>query len=110
MLTPLHPVVSHYFELDAARDAEAKVALFADDATVVDEGRRRHGLTEIRAWQAGPASTYTYTTEITDTEILEPGRYLVSARLTGNFPGGTADLRFDFTITGERITHLVIAP
>jgi hypothetical protein len=35
---------------------------------------------------------------------------VVDVRLTGNFPGGTADLRFDFTVTHDRITHLVIAP
>jgi hypothetical protein len=34
----------------------------------------------------------------------------VSGRLTGNFPGGTADLKWDFTIAGRHITRLVIAP
>jgi hypothetical protein len=108
--TPPHPVVIRYFELDAAHDVESKVALFAEDATVVDEGRTHHGLAEIRAWQVGPASTYAYTTEIKDTEILGPGHYVVDVRLTGNFPGGTADLRFDFAITDERIARLAIAP
>ena len=27
-----------------------------------------------------------------------------------NFPGGTADLNWDFTIAGQHITRLVIAP
>jgi hypothetical protein len=35
---------------------------------------------------------------------------VIDARLTGNFPGGTADLKFDFTIADEHITRLVIAP
>jgi hypothetical protein len=107
---PPHPVVNRYFELDAARDVESTVALFAEDATVVDEGQTHHGPAEIRAWRVGPASTYAYTTEIKDTEVLRPGHYVVDVRLTGNFPGGTADLRFDFTVTHDRITHLVIAP
>jgi hypothetical protein len=39
-----------------------------------------------------------------------PDRYLVTGRLTGNFPGGTADLKWDFTIAGQRIAWLIIAP
>jgi hypothetical protein len=108
--TPVPSVVSRYFEFDADRDIDSIVNLFTDEATVVDEGEERHGITEIRVWQTGPASKYTYTTEVTDTKALGQNRYLVTGRLTGNFPGGTADLKWDFTIADERITRLVIAP
>jgi hypothetical protein len=110
MSDALPDVVSRYFERDAERDIDSIVGLFADDATVVDEGEERHGTTEIRAWQTGPASKYTYTTEITGAEPLGPDQHRVSGRLTGNFPGGTAKLNWDFTIAGECITRLVIAP
>ncbi|HEX6713228.1 MAG TPA: nuclear transport factor 2 family protein [Thermoleophilaceae bacterium] len=103
-------VVRRYFEHDAKRDMAAIVALFAEDATVVDEGQTRHGTAEIQGWQSGPASTYTYTTEILDSERHAPNRYVVTGRLTGNFPGGTADLRWDFTVADDRISRLVIAP
>jgi hypothetical protein len=103
-------VISRYFDFDAERDIESIVALFADDAEVVDEGEARQGTTEIRAWQTGPASKYTYTTEVTGTEAIGDDRYMVAGRLTGNFPGGTADLRWDFTVADGRITRLVIAP
>ena len=43
-------------------------------------------------------------------EQLGANRYLVSGHLTGNFPGGTANLNWDFTIADDQITHLVIAP
>ena len=36
-------VIRRYFELDADRDIDSIVALFSDDATVVDEGETRHG-------------------------------------------------------------------
>jgi len=62
------------------------------------------------AWQTGPASKYTYTTEVMGAEALGEDRYLVTGRLTGNFPGGTADLKWHFTIADERISRLVIAP
>jgi hypothetical protein len=107
---PTDPVVSRYFELDAARDHPGVVGLFADNATVVDEGRTWQGTSEIRAWRTGPASKYEYTTEITGTKAVAPDRYVTTGRLTGNFPGGVADLNWDFTISEGRVTRLVIAP
>jgi SnoaL-like protein len=110
MSTEMPEPVSRYFEHDARRDIDAIVALFADDATVTDEAETRHGIAEIRTWQLGPASTYTYRTELRDTDQLGSDRYLVTGRLTGNFPGGTAELTWDFTIAGNEISRLVIAP
>jgi ketosteroid isomerase-like protein len=110
MPTNLPEVISRYFERDADRDIDSIVDLFADDATVIDEGEERQGTAEIRAWQTGAASKYTYKTEITATKALGSDRYLVTGRLTGNFPGGTADLNWDFTIADQHITQLVIAP
>ena len=49
-------VVTRYFQADARRDIDAVVALFADDAVVVDEGETWRGIDEIRAWRHGPAS------------------------------------------------------
>ena len=110
MSTDLPAVISRYFEPDRDRDIDSIVTLFAEDATVIDEGEERHGTAEIQAWQTGAASKYTYTTEITGTEALGPDRYLVTGRLIGNFPGGIADLKWDFTIAGQQITRLTIAP
>jgi hypothetical protein len=110
MSAELPDVVARYFELDADRDVDSIVALFADNATVIDEGETRQGTAEIRAWQTGPASRYTYTIEVTGADTIGPDRHIITGRLTGNFPGGTADLKFDFTTADERITRLVIAP
>jgi hypothetical protein len=103
-------VIRRYFELDAGRDIDAIVALFSDDASVVDEGETHRGAAGIRAWQIGPASKYTYTTQVLDTDVLNADRHVVTGRLTGNFPGGTAELKWDFTVAGGRIRRLVIAP
>jgi len=103
-------VIRRYFVLDADREIDSIVALFSDDATVVDEGQTRQGTTAIRAWQTGPASRYTYTTEVLGTASVTADRFVVTGRLTGNFPGGTAELTWDFTIAGDRIIRLVIAP
>ena len=108
MLEDVPTVVQRYFELDP-REAERFVALFAEDAVVVDEGETRRG-GGIRAWRNGPATKYTYTTQVVSAEVLGGGRYLIAGRLDGDFPGGTAELRWEFTVTSELISRLVIAP
>jgi SnoaL-like domain len=102
--------VGRYFELAARSDVEGIFALFTDDATLTDEGETRRGSDAIRAWQNGPAARYEYTTTITHSEPLGADRYRVAVRLEGNFPGGTADLNYDFTVDGNRVSSLTIAP
>ena len=109
-LEALPDVIRRYFELDAEREIDAIIALFSDDATVVDEGETRRGTAAIRSWQTGPASQYSYTTDVLGTDALSADRFVVTGRLTGNFPGGTAELKWDFTVTGDRISQLIIAP
>ena len=48
MPTELPGVISRYFERDADRDIDSIVDLFANDATVIDEGEERHGTAAIR--------------------------------------------------------------
>ena len=101
-------VVARYFEADARRDINAIVALFTDEAVVVDEGQTYHGTAEIRGWQEGAASKYQYTTEVSDTRHLGEESYLVTGRLTGNFPGETAELQWCFTVHNDLISRLEI--
>jgi ketosteroid isomerase-like protein len=103
-------VITRYFEADARRDTDAIVALFTEDAVVVDEGETQRGIRKVRAWREGPAARYTYTTELFDTDRTGEDDYLVTGRLEGNFPGGTADLKWRFTLAGDRIRRLHIAP
>jgi ketosteroid isomerase-like protein len=103
-------VVRRYFEADGDRDINAIVALFSDDATVIDEGQERRGVGEIRDWQTGPASQYEYTVTVTSEKLLGDNRFQVTGRLDGNFPGATANLNFDFTVAGDLISHLKIPP
>ena len=110
MPSPVPDVITRYFEADARRDIDAVVALFSDDAVVIDEGKTERGINKIRAWREGPASRYQYTTEVFDTDRTGEDEYLVTGRLEGNFPGGTAELKWRFTLAGDRISHLHIAP
>jgi hypothetical protein len=109
MLENVPEIVRRYFELDREADDNGILMLFTDDATVVDEGEARDGLDAIRGWRTGAAAAYVYTTTITGSEALGGERYRVTARLDGNFPGGTVNLNHDFTVAGDRIRRLEIA-
>jgi|SRR6185312_15373096 len=110
MSTAVPDVITRYFKADARRDINAIIALFTEDAVVIDEGQTRRGTAEIQDWQEGPASQYQYTTEVLATKATGEDRFLVTGRLEGNFPGGTADLKWRFTVAGDRICYLEIAP
>ena len=110
-MSPTVPdVINGYFEADQRRDIDAIVALFTADGVVVDEGQTWRGVAAIRGWREGPASLYQYTTEVQAVERTGEGTYRVVGRLAGNFPGGTADLIWRFTLAGDRISRLEIAP
>ncbi|MFG2073118.1 nuclear transport factor 2 family protein [Nonomuraea maritima] len=110
MNTRMPDVVARYFEASARRDMEAVGAAFAEDAVVTDEGHTWCGTAEIRAWLEGPASQYEYTTEILGAQAEDEDAVTVTARVDGDFPGGTAQLTWHFTLAGDRIRHLRIAP
>ena len=109
MSTTALELLTHYFAADARRDTDALVALFTDDAVVLDEGQVWRGTSEIRAWRDGPASAFQYTTEVLGVEAAGGGNYVARAHLEGNFPGGTVDLKLSFTVDGDRIRRLEIA-
>ena len=76
-------IVRRYFGLAAQPDSEAYFALFAEDATVEDEGTELHGLAAIREWRASvPLVQYT----ITDVEQT-PNALVVTITIAGDFPG-----------------------
>ena len=101
-------VIDRYFIVAADSDTDAFMALFTDDADVVDEGLRHRGSDAIRTWRDGVATQYTYTTTITGTTVLGDRGHRVDARLDGNFPGGTVDLAYRFTTDEDHITRLQI--
>ncbi|ORA35908.1 nuclear transport factor 2 family protein [Mycobacterium aquaticum] len=112
--TELPDVISTYLAASQRRDIDAIVACFGDDATVLDEGRQRHGLAEIRRWRDDVDTTYEYTSTLTRwsaTGVTGGGQgYDVTLHLQGNFPGGEVDLVNSFTIRDDHIADLRIVP
>jgi len=101
-------VITRYFAAQAARDFDTLLTLFANDAVVIHEGRTRRGASEIRAWRESVATAFEYTTELRDVTASGDGKYVARVHLEGNFPGGTVDLSYRFTIDGDAIRELEI--
>ena len=106
----LPTIVRTYLTAQREHDSETALATFAPDATVTDEGHTYGGLDEIRGWLHRAAGEYTYTIELTGAERLGDDQWVAIHHLEGNFPGGVVDLRFEFSVTGDKIHRLVIAP
>jgi hypothetical protein len=106
----LPETITGYLKAHQARDLPVAMHSYEPGAAVTDEGRTYHGHAEIQAWLSRSASEYTYTVEMTGASRLGDDRYDVMHHLEGNFPGGTADLHFRFTLRNGKIARLVIEP
>jgi ketosteroid isomerase-like protein len=102
-------VVNQYLQAANGKDFEALADCFTPDGTVLDEGHTHTGRAEIIGWREDLALKYTYTSTVTGSTPLSDDRYRVNVRVEGDFPGGVAELSYDFTLSGELISDLRIA-
>ncbi|GAA3310771.1 nuclear transport factor 2 family protein [Streptomyces cinereospinus] len=103
-------VVRDYLAAHARGDVTAAAECFTPAAVVVDDGSTCRGREEIRDWLGRSSTEYTWTATPTAAVRRGSGHWNVVQRLTGDFPGGAADLAYDFTIDDALITALVIGP
>jgi SnoaL-like domain len=107
MKMQLPPLVTDFVKAKNSRDSNAVVTCFAEDAIVQDEGHEMQGIPAIKKWSDQSFEKYQY--DIAPTGIAETGENTVlTATLTGNFPGSPVSLDFIFTIKDEKITALRI--
>jgi len=96
-----------YFASENARDAEGAERCFGVDAIVRDEGRTIEGVAAIKAWRIEAGEKYHHTAEpLSVTE--RDGKTVVTARVSGNFPGSPVNLDHIFELHGDRIISLEI--
>ena len=100
--------IAAYFTADKD-GAEAVSQCFTENAVVKDEGHTYHGRDAIKQWKADASAKYQYTIDLLACGRND-GRIVVTSRLTGNFPGGTVNLRFFFGLEGDKIASLEIIP
>ena len=98
--------IAAYFQADM-RNGGAVARCFTKEAVVRDEGRTHSGHAAIAAWKLDASTRYSYTSEPIGLEEKDGG-YVVTSRVTGNFPGSPVDLRFAFRLERGRIASLEI--
>ena len=106
----LPAVITAYLAAHRTRDLDRALACYTDDAVAVDEGSTYRGHQEIRDWLTRTGSEYTYTSDLVAAERDDDNHWVATHHLEGDFPGGTVDLRFQFTLRDDRIAELVIEP
>lgn len=101
--------IAGYLASANAHDAETCASWFTEDAIVHDEGQERQGRTAIREWKEEVSRKYRPV--ISPIHMINAKeKIIVTAKVAGNFPGSPIELRFAFTLRGDGITRLDIAP
>lgn len=96
-----------YFAAANTNDADRIAACFAEDAIVNDEKHDFVGRDEIRRWAIDARRKYSFQSEPFAIKG-EADRPVVTAHVTGNFPGGSVDLSYRFVIVDDAIASLSI--
>jgi ketosteroid isomerase-like protein len=107
MSAPLPESLETYFTAKNRHDIDAMLAPFAEQAVVKDEGREMRGRAAIREWMEETTRKYRPTVEVGEVAQTD-GRTVVTALVSGTFPGSPAQLRFAFTLEDGRIARLDI--
>jgi len=98
--------IAAYFAADTI-GAEAVAHCFTDSAVVVDE--RQEYRAAIGRWKAEASAKFRYTVERLGARV-SGNQTMVTGRVTGDFPGSPVDLQYRFTLEGDKIARLEIAP
>jgi ketosteroid isomerase-like protein len=103
----LPAAVAAYWAAANVGDRAAAAGCFAADAVVQDEGKTYRGPEAIAGWVE-------HTTQAAHPMVeplrsaAEAGRLLVTAKVSGAFPGSPVELDFEFTLADGKIAKLEI--
>ena len=100
--------VAAYFAANPALDVDGMLAPFAADAVVFDEKRTRRGRDEIRAW-IEEATVAACAVAVPQDANVQDGDHVVTAEVSGTFPGSPVTLDFRFALAHDRIARLAIS-
>ena len=107
MLLDLEAPILTYFEATNAHQADAVAALFTSDGLVHDESADHRGREAIREWAEGTYRKYGVALMPLGAES-DGDATVVTADVSGTFPGSPIQLPFRFVTDGERIRELRI--
>ena len=98
--------IAAYFTTDA-NDAGAVAQCFTENGVVIDERREHQGRRAIARWKKEAAAKYHYTSEPLTVDGSAPD-VTVTTRVSGQFLGSPINLRYRFTLDGDKIARLEI--
>src|SRR5262245_59281046 len=101
MALELPKPIAAYFTADRI-GSDAVAECFTEHAVVKDEGHTHQGRDAIRQWKADASARFQYTIEPFACE-QKSGQFVVTSKVTGNFPGSPVNLRFFFGLQSDRI-------
>jgi hypothetical protein len=104
----LPPPVAACFAADTT-GAEAVAQCFTDGAVVIDERQEYLGRTAIARWKAEASAKFRYSVERRGVNV-SGNQTTVTGQVTGDFPGSPVELQYHFTLEGDKIVRLEIAP
>jgi len=107
MKTQIPEIIETYFRASNADDIEGLVSCFSPDAVVIDENETHRGAAAIKAWAVNVRKKYEFKAEVLRT-TQKAGAAVVTAKLSGTFPGSPVDLDFKFALEGTLISSLEI--
>lgn len=107
MSADLPHVIEAYFEASNAADPERLADLFAATGEVRDEAKIYKGREAIAAWARDSQARYAMQTDPLAV-VREDDVQVVTARVTGTFPGSPLDLTHRFTVMEDGIRLLEI--
>jgi hypothetical protein len=108
MTAALPPAIAAFFRAHNPGETDDFNELFTVDALVCDEEHEYRG-TAIKTWIDGAIAKYKPIADVT--ELAEVGEQtIVTAQVSGSFPGSPAQLRYKFTLRNGKIAALVIGP
>ncbi|HEY3046803.1 MAG TPA: nuclear transport factor 2 family protein [Polaromonas sp.] len=107
-LQNLPAAISGYIAAANAGDTDAVAACFTEGAIVKDEGQERRGISAIVAWKEEVTLKYKPTAQVIRAEVIN-GMHVVTASVSGDFPGSPVELKYAFAMDGDKIARLDIA-
>lgn len=108
-LTLAEPIAT-YFRAKGSEDPAEVLGCFSTDAVIVDTGENMEmkGHDAIRKWLTGTVASYNLTTEVT--RAVEQGdETVVTALVSGDFPGSPIEFDYGFVVRDGKIDRLVIS-
>ena len=107
MIDNLPKPIALYISAENSGDVNLFDQCFADEAIVRDENETHTGSTAIKKWKAETKTKYQHSVDPLSVSEKD-GRFIVTNRLTGNFPGSPIELQFVFTLKEDKIVSLEI--